>query len=33
VDAMHPRAFLNHPETSPPIAAPPPYLIFSVFRI
>ena len=33
VDAMCPRAFQNQPETSPPIAAQPSYLIFSVFRI
>lgn len=32
-DAFYQRALPNQPETSPPIAAPPPYLIFSVFRI
>ena len=32
-DAIYQRALPNQPETSPPIAAPPPYLIFSVFRI
>ena len=32
-DAFYRHALPNQSEASPPIAAPPPYLIFSVFRI
>jgi hypothetical protein len=32
-DAFYLHALPNQSEASPPIAAPPPYLIFSVFRI